>query len=110
MTSLEFCIYALRVNGGAPCDLECAANAEAELKALREDRASIDAMTTLLARARSERDKLRFAAQLAADWINGNSLDSIESTDDTVTFSDDAVAVAKAQGDAIKQALLDALN
>ena len=94
----------------APCDVEAADRAEGELKALLEDRASLDAMTTLLAKARSERDKLRYAAQLAADWINGNSLDSIESTDDTVTFSDDTVAVAKAQGDAIKQALLDALK
>ena len=109
MTSLEFCIHAMRVNGGAPCDLECAANAEAELKALREDRATIDAMTTLLARARSERDKLRFAAQLAADWMLDESLEPAETTDDTSTFNDADIGRVMAQGRAIKQALLDAL-
>lgn len=110
MTSLEFCIHALRVNGGAPCDLECAANAEAELKALREDRASIDAMTTLLAKARIERDKLRYAAQLAADWINNDFIDVTDNEDGTSTIDDSEIETAHAKGDAIKQALLDALN
>ncbi len=59
MTPLEFCIHALRVNGGAPYDIETADLAEQELHALRDDRATIDAMTTLLGKARTERDEAR---------------------------------------------------
>ena len=62
-SALEFAIHALRVNGGAPCDLSAASAAEAELRVLLDDRASLDAMTTLLARARKERDA--FSTELA---------------------------------------------
>lgn len=72
-----------------------------------------DAQTMLreaLKKAESERDKLRYAAQLAADWINNDFIDVTDNEDGTSTIDDSEIETAHAKGDAIKQALLDALN
>lgn len=74
----------------APCDLETADRAEGELKALLEDRASLDAMTTLLARARSERDRYRAALDqvwdaLTAEDKRGAFTDTLWMPDNTNT-------------------------
>ena len=76
-SALEFAIRALRTNGGAPCDLSAASDAEAELRVLLDDRASLDAMTTLLAGARNERDaiKAELATAKALEKIKGDLLD-----------------------------------
>ncbi len=66
-SAIEFAIHALHTNGGAPCDLSAASNAEAELRVLLDDRASLDATTTLLARARKERDTVKAELATAKD-------------------------------------------
>jgi hypothetical protein len=55
--------------------------------------------------------KLREACQLATDWINGTHFDGWGGGEEgTTTLRDEDIAAAHAQGDAIKQALLDALQ
>lgn len=54
--------------------------------------------------------KLRYAAQLAADWINNDFIDVTDNEDGTSTVDDSQIETAHAKGEAIKQALLDALN
>lgn len=60
-TALDFCVLALRTNHPAPCDLTAAEQAEAELHALREDRATIEAMTELLAKEKFRSERYRKA-------------------------------------------------